>query len=69
MLRLSESKLPNRSDVGTPLEPVWPFYGYDEVNYTTSAEGKALLDELVAGNTAPVPHGRASGSVSSRPAS
>jgi xylan 1,4-beta-xylosidase len=42
------------TDVGTPLEPVWPFYGYDEINYTTSPEGKALLDALVAGNTAPV---------------
>jgi xylan 1,4-beta-xylosidase len=31
---------------GTTLEKVWPFHGYDEVNYTTTAEGKALLDTL-----------------------
>ena len=39
---------------GAPLERVWPFYGYDEINYTTAAEGKALLETLVAANTAPV---------------
>ena len=39
---------------GTPLERVWPFYGYDEINYTTTPEGKALLATIVAANTAPV---------------
>ncbi|HTV22588.1 MAG TPA: hypothetical protein VMG12_28060 [Polyangiaceae bacterium] len=31
-----------------PLEPVWRYYGYDEVNYTTTAEGEALLRALTA---------------------
>jgi len=39
---------------GTPLERVWAFHGYDEINYTTVPEGKALLDKLVAAHTAPV---------------
>jgi xylan 1,4-beta-xylosidase len=39
---------------GTPLEPVWRFYGYDEVNYTTTAEGEALLRTLAAAHAAPV---------------
>jgi xylan 1,4-beta-xylosidase len=39
---------------GAPIRRIWPFYGYDEVNYTTSSEGKALLAALVAANTAPV---------------
>ena len=39
---------------GTPLERVWPYFGYDEINYTTVPEGKALLGTLVAANTAPV---------------
>ena len=39
---------------GTPLERVWPFYGYDEINYTTAPEGKALLGTLAAAHTAPV---------------
>jgi len=39
---------------GSPLERVWPFYGYDEINYTTAAEGQALLATLVAADTAPV---------------
>ena len=42
------------SAAGSPLERVWPFYGYDEINYTTSPEGKALLAELVNAHTAPV---------------
>ncbi len=32
--------------VGTPLQPIWAFHGYDEVNYTTTAEGEALLQTL-----------------------
>ncbi len=36
---------------GTPLEPVWAFYGYDEANYTTTPEGEELLRTLVAAHT------------------
>ena len=39
---------------GTPLERVWPFYGYDEINYTTEPEGRALLAAIAAAHTAPV---------------
>ncbi len=39
---------------GTPLERVWPFHGYDEINYTTVPEGQALLATLAAAHTAPV---------------
>src|SRR6478735_6731739 len=39
---------------GTPLEPVWPYFGFDEINYTTSPEGKALLAKLAAAITTPV---------------
>jgi len=42
------------TSVGTPLRRVWPFYGYDEVNYTTVPEGRALLAKVIAMNTAPV---------------
>ena len=40
--------------VGTPLQRVWPFYGYDEINYTTVPEGEALLAEVAAANSAKV---------------
>jgi len=40
--------------VGTPLKRVWPFHGYDEVNYTTMPEGKALLGTLAAAHSVPV---------------
>ena len=39
---------------GTSLERVWPFHGYDEINYTTTPEGKALLGTIAAAHTAPV---------------
>jgi xylan 1,4-beta-xylosidase len=39
---------------GTPLERVWPFHGYDEINYTTVPEGQALLATIAAAHTAPV---------------
>jgi xylan 1,4-beta-xylosidase len=39
---------------GTPLERIWPFHGYDEINYTTTAEGKALLGAIAAAHSAPV---------------
>ncbi|HZL17610.1 MAG TPA: beta-xylosidase, partial [Polyangia bacterium] len=33
---------------------MWPFHGYDEVNYSTTAEGRALLGTLATIHTAPV---------------
>ncbi len=39
---------------GTPLERVWAFHGYDEINDTTVPEGAALLGALAAAHTAPV---------------
>ncbi len=40
--------------VGTALERVWAYHGYDEVNYTTTPEGRELLRTLSAAHTAPV---------------
>ena len=40
--------------VGAPLERVWPFHGYDEINYTTTPEGEALLGVVAATQNAPV---------------
>jgi xylan 1,4-beta-xylosidase len=40
---------------GSPIERVWDFHGYDEVNYTTTAPGQALLKTLGAIDTTP-PH-------------
>lgn len=39
---------------GTPLQRVWPFFGYDEINYTTAPEGSALLAALASSQRAPV---------------
>ena len=39
---------------GAPLERVWAFHGYDEINYTTLPEGSALLATIAAAHTAPV---------------
>jgi xylan 1,4-beta-xylosidase len=39
---------------GPALERVWAYYGYDEVNYTTTPEGEELLRTLAAIHTAPV---------------
>jgi xylan 1,4-beta-xylosidase len=39
---------------GALLEPIWAYYGYDEVNYTTSPEGRALLARLADAHAAPV---------------
>jgi xylan 1,4-beta-xylosidase len=39
---------------GTPLERVWPYHGFDEVNYATTSDGKSLLAALAAAHTAPV---------------
>lgn len=42
------------ASTGTPLRPVWPFFGFDEINYTTSPEGKELLRALVTANQSAV---------------
>ncbi len=42
------------TQMGAPLERIWPFYGYDEVNYTTTPSGQALLASLAKMHTAPV---------------
>ncbi|HEX7507664.1 MAG TPA: beta-xylosidase [Polyangia bacterium] len=34
------------TDAGTPLERIWPFHGYDEVNYATTPPGQDLLRTL-----------------------
>lgn len=39
---------------GTPLKRVWPYYGYDEANYTTAALGQDLLRTLATINNSPV---------------
>jgi xylan 1,4-beta-xylosidase len=31
---------------GAPIPRIWDFHGFDEANYSTSAEGRALLDTL-----------------------
>jgi xylan 1,4-beta-xylosidase len=31
---------------GAPIPHIWDFHGFDEVNYSTSAEGRALLNTL-----------------------
>jgi xylan 1,4-beta-xylosidase len=63
LLALSACAAPPRATVnvsvdataaGTPLERVWPFHGFDEINYTTTPEGAALLGEIAAAHTAPV---------------
>jgi xylan 1,4-beta-xylosidase len=36
------------------ISPVWNFFGYDEPNYTYSANGKKLLGELAVANATPV---------------
>src|SRR3954454_19518747 len=38
----------------TPLSRVWPYHGFDEVNYATTPDGRSLLAELAAAHTAPV---------------
>jgi xylan 1,4-beta-xylosidase len=40
--------------LGTPIEKVWSFHGYDEVNYTTTAPGQTLLKTLSTIHAAPV---------------
>jgi xylan 1,4-beta-xylosidase len=38
---------------GADLERVWAFHGYDEINYTTTDEGTALLAAIAAAHTVP----------------
>lgn len=37
-----------------PMAPMWAFFGYDEPNYTYTANGTKLLDELAALSPVPV---------------
>jgi xylan 1,4-beta-xylosidase len=37
-----------------PNKPVWSYFGYDEPNYTTAANGRKLIGELTALSAAPV---------------
>ncbi len=60
-LASARAQTPARVDVvvsgagaGTALEKVWPNYGYDEVNYTTTTLGRDLLKTVATINTAPV---------------
>jgi xylan 1,4-beta-xylosidase len=39
---------------GAPLEPVWAYFGYDEINYTTTPEGESLLRTLSTAHASPV---------------
>ena len=39
---------------GSPLKRVWAYHGYDEVNYTTTPQGEALLRLLARVHSAPV---------------
>jgi xylan 1,4-beta-xylosidase len=43
------------TNAGTPLEKVWSFHGFDEVNYSTTAPGQDLLHTLGQIHTVP-PH-------------
>ncbi len=44
----------NANQLRAPLRPVWRFFGYDEPNYTYTANGRKLLSELAALSPAPV---------------
>ncbi len=39
---------------GAPFQPIWAYFGYDEVNATTTAEGRDLLRTLALANDAKV---------------
>jgi xylan 1,4-beta-xylosidase len=39
---------------GTPLKPVWAYFGYDEANYTTLPEARELLRTLATMHQVPV---------------
>jgi len=40
--------------LGAPLRRIWAYYGFDEVNYTTTPEGRDLLQALVRAHDEPV---------------
>src|SRR4026209_2111047 len=42
------------ADRRAPMTQMWAFYGYDEPNYTYTANGKELLSELAALSPVPV---------------
>ena len=42
-----------RAPIG-PMPPIWAFFGYDEPNYTYTANGKRLLSELAELSPVPV---------------
>ncbi len=44
----------NTTDVRGPMSTMWAWFGYDEPNYTYTANGKELLSELAATTSAPV---------------
>jgi xylan 1,4-beta-xylosidase len=37
-----------------PMKPIWAWFGYDEPNYTTAANGKKLLSDIAALSPVPV---------------
>lgn len=39
---------------GRPLPHIWPYYGYDECNYTTTPDCVSLMETVARINTAPV---------------
>jgi xylan 1,4-beta-xylosidase len=39
---------------GAAIERIWPFHGYDEANYSTTPDGRALLGTLATLHAAPV---------------
>ncbi len=42
------------SQLRGPMKPIWAWFGYDEPNYTYTADGKALLSKLAAASPVPV---------------
>jgi xylan 1,4-beta-xylosidase len=44
----------NATAAGTPLNPIWRYFGYDEPNYTYTANGRKLIGEISASSSVPV---------------
>jgi xylan 1,4-beta-xylosidase len=44
----------NAAAPGPPLQPIWTYFGYDEPNYTYSANGRKLITELAESSPTPV---------------
>ena len=42
------------AQVKGPMTPIWAWFGYDEPNYTTTANGKKLLGQIAAMSPVPV---------------